>query len=883
MKADLHLHSRFSNRPPEWFFRRVGLSDSCSEPRALYQQLRARGMDLVTITDHNRIEGCLEIADLSGVFISEQVSARFPEDRCEAHILVWGITEAQHREIHWLRDNIFDLQRYLGSSQIAHAVAHPLYRLDERLTRAHIEKLVLLFRHFEGLNGHRDALLSDAARFALSGLTPGRIDELANRHALAPTHPEPWKKIFTAGSDDHGGIYPASAFTETPAATLPEFLADLREGRCSIHGAGGTPLAVSHSLYNNLRHFIGQKFSGAKSSTLLGKAFSRFMEGENPTEFSWTDKMTFVAEGIVSGKIFELAKPANASLWKQFAATFSGGQIKSLLARETAGIAEPERRAFVIANFFMNQLAFRFFTTFIQQLSSGNIIEAIQEISVLLPVLAPLAPYVYAFRSQAPDRGWLAETCEELAGDLPISLRNRKRAWFTDTLEDVNGVANTIRKLTATCVANGHDLVVVTSRSSIHITDIPIKNFLPIGEFELPEYELQKLSFPPILQMIDFIQREGFTELIISTPGPIGLTALLAGKVLGLRTSGIYHTDFPQYVRILTDDSFLETLTWNYMKWFYEQLDLLYVNSEGYRRAWVERGISAEKICILPRGLDTLLFHPSRRDNAFWTKYGAPAGATVLLYVGRVSKEKDLDVIVAAAKKLADSGLRIANCASADTPIPGCSEAEESFEEGPAFSGARAAHESDRETSFQRHGVLTESPTALRRGERGGAGVGAGGSPGKGGGPGDSRANPQSPIVFAFVGDGPYLKELRSLIPFAAFTGYLAGLELARAFASSDVFLFPSTTDTFGNVILEAMASGVPCVVSDQGGPKDLIAHGKTGFITRAFDADDFTHSVEKIATNASLRGAMAIAAHDAVQGRDWAEAGHKFWQLSPE
>jgi len=241
--------------------------------------------------------------------------------------------------------------------------------------------------------------------------------------------------------------------------------------------------------------------------------------------------------------------------------------------------------------------------------------------------------------------------------------------------------------------------------------------------------------------------------------------------------------------------------------------------------------------------------------------------------VGRVSKEKDLDVIVAAAKKLADSGLRIANCASADTPIPGFSEAEESLEERHAFSGARAAHESDRETSFQRHGVLTESPIAIRRGERGGAGSG----------PGDSRANPQSPIVFAFVGDGPYLKELRSLLPFAAFTGYLAGLELARAFASSDVFLFPSTTDTFGNVILEAMASGVPCVVSDQGGPKDLIAHGKTGFITRAFDADDFTHSVEKIVTDPSLRREMAIAAHDAVQGRDWAEAGRKFWELSPE
>src|SRR5207244_3709244 len=138
----------------------------------------------------------------------------------------------------------------------------------------------------------------------------------------------------------------------------------------------------------------------------------------------------------------------------------------------------------------------------------------------------------------------------------------------------------------------GNDLIVVTSRSTITITDIPIRNFTPIGEFELPEYELQKLSFPPILQMVEYIQRECFTELIISTPGPIGLTALLAAKMLGLRASGIYHTDFPQYVRILSDDASLETLTWNYMRWFYGQLDLVYVNSDGYRRAWIDGGIA---------------------------------------------------------------------------------------------------------------------------------------------------------------------------------------------------------------------------------------------------------------------------------------------------
>ena len=333
----------------------------------------------------------------------------------------------------------------------------------------------------------------------------------------------------------------------------------------------------------------------------------------------------------------------------------------------------------------------------------------------------------------------------------------------------------------------------VTSRSTITITGIPIKNFEPIGEFELPEYELQKLSFPPVLEMIDYVEREGFTELIISTPGPIGLTALLAAKVLGVRTSGIYHTDFPQYVRILTDDNFLETLTWGYMKWFYDQLDRIYVNSEGYRDAWIDRGIDSAKIRILPRGLDTLLFHPSRRDEAFWVDRGVPAGQMVLLYVGRISKEKDLDVIVEAWEKM---------------------------------------------------GVETSS---------------------KG-------------MALAFVGEGPYLGALRGRLPQAVFTGVLVGLDLARAFASADVFLFPSTTDTFGNVIVEALASGVPCVVSDQGGPKDLIDHGTTGYVTRGQDSGDFARHLLRLTGDVGLRRSMGEAARRSVEGRDWMEAGRAFW-----
>ncbi len=791
MKADLHLHSRYSDRAPEWLFRRAGLPDSYSPPGALYERLRGRGMDFFTLTDANSIEGCLELADRPGVFLSEQVNSAFPEDRCAVHILVYGITETQHAEIQGVRGNVYDLQRYLSAQEILHAVAHPLHRIDDRFTTDHFEKLLLLFRHFEGLNGLRDKLVSEALVFLLQSLTPALMEELAGRHKLSATHAEPWKKILTGGSDDHGGMFAGSAWTETPSAANAEgFLDHVRHGRCQPGGVGGSPLVLSHSLYNNIRQFIAQKFAGAETTSFVGKAFSRFMEGQDPTEFTWAEKAGFIAQGIATGKIFDFVKTANTSVWRQFQATFANVDVKALLVEETAGTTEPERRAFAIANFFANRLAFRFFTDFVRELSVGNIFEAMREISALVPVAAMLGPYLYAFRGQAPDRRWLTELCQRFAGSIPPVLQNRKRAWFTDTLEDVNGVANTIRRLTSACVQEGRDITVVTSRSEIHINDIPIKNFTPAGEFELPEYELQKLSFPPILPMLEYIQREGFSELIISTPGPVGLIALLAAKMLGIRTSGIYHTDFPQYVRILSEDSALETLTWNYMRWFYGALDLVYVNSEGYRRAWIDRGIAPDKLRILPRGLDTALFHPSRRDRDYWRRHGVADGKLVLLYVGRISKEKNLDVIASAWIKA-----------------------------------------------------------------------------------------PMDNAALAFVGDGPYLKELKECLPDAAFTGYLAGLELAQAFASADVFLFPSTTDTFGNVVLEAMASGLPAVVSDEGGPKDLVVQGVTGFITRALNADDFRSSTAELVSHPALLAKMRAAAFDSVQNRDWAEAGRQFWE----
>jgi glycosyltransferase involved in cell wall biosynthesis len=796
-KCDLHVHSRHSARSEEWLFRRFDFPDSCSDPRELHRQLLERGMDYVTITDHDAIDGCLEILDLPNTFISEQVTTYFPQDPCKVHLLVWGISEAQHEDIVRLRENIFDLQKYLQESGIAHAVAHPLYSINGKLDVSHLERLILLFKHFEGLNGLRDALLSDLASTLFGSLTSDKIDIFANRHNLAPTHPEPWRKIFTGGSDDHGGMFLASAFTETPAAdSAKSFLAHVRAGKCTAHGAGGTPLALSHGFYNTVSSFIQDRFHEklGPSGALLEQMFSRFMEGRDPTEFTLKEKATFIAQGVLSGKIFELAKPANVSLWKELSRYFAQPEVKARLAGELDGVTEPERRTFLMANMVAEQLAFRFFQKFVQQISTGSPIEGMQALSAIAPILVILAPYIYAFHSQAPSRSWLRGIFRDMTGEIPLALQNTKRAWFTDTLDDVNGVATTIRRMTAAGAAEGKELVVITSRSDLQIDNIPIQNFPPIGEFELPEYELQKLSFPPVLQILDYIQREKFTEIIVSTPGPVGLTGLLAAKMLNLQTSGIYHTDFPQYIRILTDDSFWESIAWRYMHWFYGQLDTVFVNSEEYRQSWIKRGFDPAKLEIFPRGLDHKLFNPEQRDPAFAKKYGASNGQVRLLYVGRISKEKDLDVLAQAYRRLREEGL---------------------------------------------------------------------------------------PIQLFLVGHGPYSEALSAAMPDAIFTGYLKGKDLAVAYASADIFVFPSTTDTFGNVVIEAQASGVPVIVSDSGGPKELVEDRTNGLITKSHDVEDFTRAVRELVVDPALRKQMGDHARQSVIDRSWPNAFRKFWSIT--
>ena len=127
-----------------------------------------------------------------------------------------------------------------------------------------------------------------------------------------------------------------------------------------------------------------------------------------------------------------------------------------------------------------------------------------------------------------------------------------------------------------------------------------------------------------------------------------------------------------------------------------------------------------------------------------------------------------------------------------------------------------------------------------------------------------------APVRALVVGEGPEREAFQTALPDAVFAGHLGGAELATAYASSDVFLFPSETETFGNVTLEAMASGLPVVCADAAGSRSLVADGTTGLLCPPRDADAFAQAVRHLVDRPTLRAEMGGAGRDRARAYDW-------------
>ncbi|MGF2714076.1 glycosyl transferase [Bacillus mycoides] len=129
-------------------------------------------------------------------------------------------------------------------------------------------------------------------------------------------------------------------------------------------------------------------------------------------------------------------------------------------------------------------------------------------------------------------------------------------------------------------------------------------------------------------------------------------------------------------------------------------------------------------------------------------------------------------------------------------------------------------------------------------------------------------------IHWLIAGDGPLAKGLHENVPKTnvTFTGYLQGVDLAEAYASSDLMVFPSTTETFGNVVLESLACGTPVIGANSGGVKNIITDGKTGVLCEPKNEDSFLSSIYELLNNEEMRKQMSLDAHSYATTQSWDE-----------
>ena len=804
VRIDLHVHSKFSKRPSQWLLQKLGCPESFTEPENVYRLARQRGMSLVTLSDHNTINGALEIAHLPGTFISEEVTTYFPRDGCKIHVLALNITESQHRDIRKVRENVYDLVEYLNGENILHILAHPLYSVNDRLNLEHFEQMLLLFKYFE-LNGARDDLPNQCLKKILPLLTPGIIEELADKYDYAPPFQEPWKKTLTGGSDDHSSLNIARTYTEIrDAYDIPSALEGIRNHRTRVIGRPSTPQTLAHNLYGIAYQFYRSRFNLEQyvSKDILMKFLDRSLSTDYSTDngfFSrlccfWTYKKRLKIKTDMPESLQDLLRHETHKL------ICNDPRLHEIVENNPVDFPSLEKKWYYFLNQASNKVLFHFANHLLGHFSGANVFNIFHTIGSAGGLYALLAPYFISFSLFSGDRKFSRQVAQRFASASPevadtlLDEETVTVAHFTDTFYEVNGVALTLQQQVEMAIKNKKKLTVITCDPNQEKEREGIKNFKPVGFYELPEYEELKIAYPPFLDMLNYCYEEGFTRIHSATPGPIGLAALAIARILKLPISGTYHTAFPQYAQYLTGDESIEDLTWKYTLWYYDQMDFIYAPSESTRKELVERGIRPEKIRLFPRGIDTDRFHPSKGNGILSKRYHIE-DCTTLLYVGRVSREKNLHLLVEAYKDL------------------------------------------------------------LGRHEN---------------------------VHLLIVGDGPYMTDMKEALRDTpcTFTGYLEGEELDGVYASSDIFVFPSTTDTFGNVVLEAQASGLPVIVSDEGGPHENVIDGETGLVISSNDSRSLLEAMELLVAHPARVETMGKAARSFMETRSFETAFIKTWKM---
>ncbi len=731
VRADLHCHSSASQESRLGVQRAVALPECATSPEEVYELAKRRGMDFVTITDHDTIAGVMEIADRPDVFVSEELTAWFPAEPHAVHVLCFGITPDDHD---WLQEhsrNVLACADYLHRERIAFALAHPFFHVAAPLSASHRRTLARLFPVWETRNGSRARELN----------------------APAAVYIETQGGVAVGGSDDHAGIDIGRTYTQAPAAATPEeFLDHIRAGRVEPGGQVGSPAKLAHSaIVLAARALWSSPVSGADGRSGGGRAAPdprRVLELAERVMREGQARRGAAGRGLGPNDAHQLLAAWVNEIGLE---TRLEGLIEAFQADEFRH-GSLERRARRAHERRLGEAATKLVSVQAKELG--------QAAGALFEACIPAVPYL-------PAAAFLSRERAKLTADPTDPVRV---AVIADGIGSVHGVAHTLMHLRDRGI-DGHEIDVIGTDGSVD------RRLAAATEIELPHYPGLRIGVPSLFALSEALTERAYDLVHVCAPGPAGVGAALLARIMGLPLVGSYHTELQDYALRRTGQTELEHLVRAIVGAFYRHCDLVLAPSPAADTSLAQLGVPDTQLGRWGRGVDTERFSPTHRCP------GLLPGPFNVLYVGRLSREKGLDLL------------------------------------SEAFLMAR-------------------------------------------------QRDPR--LHLTLVGRGPEEQELRERLgDTATFLGWLQGEQLARVYASADAFLFASTTDTFGQVILEAHASGLPVLAVNAGGPTDLIEDGRSGCLVSP-DPQSLADALRRLAQRDVLRRQLATRALAAARKRTW-------------
>ncbi|HEV2786298.1 MAG TPA: glycosyltransferase [Solirubrobacteraceae bacterium] len=546
--------------------RALGLPECATPPQEVYDLAKRRGMDFVTITDHDTIDGALELAErYEDAFVSEELTAWFRGEPQAVHILVWGITPDDHERLQALAGDVEAVAEELRARGIACALAHPFYAVAAPLLPRHRHRLAQLFAIWETRNG-------------------ARAHEL---NAPAEVYIETHGGTGVGGSDDHAGVDIGRTFTQTGrCATWREFLDQVVAGDATALGQHGSAAKWTHAAM-------------ALATRALGRGAGSEAPPDPAAVFTMVQRLMKEGDGR-SGQVGTGLCPDDArALLRAWLAAIeidlSAAELIELLQGDEFFHSDLYRRARRIHErrlaLAVDQIA-RTIT------STDEAADVTGAAGMLFDACLTAIPY-------APAAAFLGREKAKLARREGEPLRV---ALVADAVGGMHGVTHTLDELRERGLP-GFEVEVVGTDPNVD------RRLAAVAEIDIPFYAGLKVGVPSLPAIVDALAEGRYDLVHLCSPGPSGAAAAVIARVMGVPILGSYHTELAAYAGLRSQDPQLELAARLAIGAFYGQCRRVLSPSAASDAVLREMGIRDERIGRWDRGVDLSRFSPAKRSE----------------------------------------------------------------------------------------------------------------------------------------------------------------------------------------------------------------------------------------------------------------------------